>query len=81
MSTAQELSCMRKGEGRRHSSTQVMVDVLNEENNIRLIQMKVSLYSENLFDVFQANSLSRKINLLKIQSGSKSCSFGVDSKW
>jgi ABC-type uncharacterized transport system ATPase subunit len=70
-STIQELSYMRKGRERRHSSTQVFADTLNEKKDIELTEIKDTSYFENLSAVVQTNSTNQIANVLELQSGER----------
>ena len=71
---------MRKGEEEGIPSTQVIIAALNKRKEIGLTKITGTSFFENLPAFVRTNSTYRA-NVLEIQSGSKSCSFGVDAEW
>jgi hypothetical protein len=58
-----------------------IIAALKTEKEIGLTKIKGTAYFENFVCCVRINSTNLIANVLEIQSGSKSCSFGVDAEW
>jgi hypothetical protein len=74
---------VEKGEGEVQGTAliQAIIAVSSGGKETGVIKVEGTSFFENLPSFLRTNSSNRTTNVLKLQSASKSCSFGVDAEW